>query len=267
MEWDRRIKCLVAWVSFSNFTTANEILVIMRNLITTLILILLFTSAKGDSIHVKAIRFHTSENGEYLFKIESPYLKRNFEDTVGFLNRNFGTLFRIINQDSVQLWRINLVNIEQPGSVYISNNGEYVITSGEVGVFQKNTLVIYGKNGKLIKNYDLHDVVPKGLIFKEFSVLTFTWRGRMYFKDNKFFEMEIVANGHENKVSEFEIIKVELSTGSIFENKKLIKIASRNRKVYDKTVWDYPLIEPPPLPPVIINKEQEIDLEDTLILE
>ena len=218
----------------------------MRYLIT-LLLVLICTSSFGDTYSLPKDTFYKSDNGKFLFKVEprSPFENENEESN--YRKFTYGTLYKIQASDTLEIWKTKLINRYAPPQVFVANNGRYIVTSGEwYGTSEFNTIVIYNESGKIIKKHDFYDIVPKGLIFERISVTRLFWKRRMYFKNKNSFVIEIVSNGHEKGNANFEKLKIDLITGRVIKNKKLILIAEKNKKKYNENAWDYFKIPPPP---------------------
>ena len=219
----------------------------MRYYLLTLLLILAFLNSFGDTYLSPKDTFYKSNNEKYLFKVEPRSASIDKNDTDNYRKWTYGTLYKIHANDTLKIWKKKLINRYAPPLVFVSNNGSYVVTSGEwFGTSEFNAIVIYGKSGDIIKKHDFYDIVPKGLIFERISVTQIFWKRKMHFKNNKYFVVEIVSNGQENGKVKFEKQKIELKTGNVINNKELLLIAENNRSKYDEDIWDYFKIPPPP---------------------
>lgn len=90
-----------------------------------------------------------SESGKYLFKV-MPHEGLTFKP--GYCQ---GVLYALDNEQFREIWQRYLINNEAPVKVFVADSGKYVVTMDEWGRVGKLPVVIYGKNGKLIKVHNL----------------------------------------------------------------------------------------------------------------
>jgi len=219
----------------------------MRKYLIIVLFNLFGLNSFGDTYPLPKDTFYKSDNGKFLFKVEPSSI---YDDkTNNIINRKstYGILYDIQSKDTIQIWKSKLINRNTPPQVFVSNNGRYVVTSGEwYGTSKYNSIVIYGKSGKIIKKHDFYDIVPKGLIFEWSSITQLYWKEKMYFKNENSFVIEIVSNGHKKGKVNFEKQRINLKTGHVIQNRKLLSIAKNNRNQYDENLWNYFKIPPPP---------------------
>ncbi len=186
----------------------------MKQLIACIILgtCVLTVPSFADSWALPSTTEHLSENQQYKLTVVPRDLKR-FSD---YLNEHFdaskpvskeqrdaiapppmATLQKLTpSQEPEIIWEARLVNDVSPVSVLVPNNGKYVVTFDNWHSVGRgdNVIVIYGAEGKLIRNFALTDLISKRH-FRQLpkSVSSTRWAGTHKFSDDgEFVLIEIV---------------------------------------------------------------------------
>jgi hypothetical protein len=141
------------------------------NLIFSCLLICLFTTvtALADEWSWPEETDYNSSSGNYVFKT-CP--EKKFTGP----GHCQGTLFKVNGKKKKEIWSRYLINDVAPFNVFVPDSGEYVITMDESGQLGTLPLVIYGRNGSLIK---VHSTESLGLMDDilniKMSVSSFWW--------------------------------------------------------------------------------------------
>jgi hypothetical protein len=136
-----------------------------------------------------------------------------------------GTLSKSDAGDSYQpVWTKVLINDVAPTRAIVSRSGEYVVTFDNwyaVG-YGKDVVVIYGRDGKSIRELGLADLMPEGEIEKLPRSVSSIWWGKDHYIDEtgKLLVLKIVANGKRPYGPDvvFRQVRVELATGKIISD-------------------------------------------------
>ncbi len=116
------------------------------------------------------------------------------------------------------VWSADLVNENSPSRALVSTNG-YLVTLDEHAMLgYKHSIVIYNKNGKLIKDFSLDDLIPEEDIYSNFIISTSSiwWRkDATYYFTNPNNNKESIRNPtHLYIVFKFgSAIEIELESG------------------------------------------------------
>jgi len=119
------------------------------------------------------------------------------------------------------VWTHPLRNDVAPVSALVSTSGDYVVTFDNWHAIGdgSNVVIIYGPEGKFIREFGLADLMPK----EEIDMLTHTassiWWGRDHYIDESgnYLVLRIVTNRempYENH-AKFRLVRIELATGII----------------------------------------------------
>lgn len=121
----------------------------------------------------------------------------------------------------VRLWSRPLVNGVSPASAIVSNSGDYVVTfdNWHAMGYGKDTIVIYGPGGKLVRELALNNLMPEAAVKAlPHSVSSIWWgHGHHFDADEKVLVLRIVSNGkmpYEDG-AQFREIRIELATGAV----------------------------------------------------
>jgi hypothetical protein len=139
--------------------------------------------------------------GNHGFKVLKPEFGRASE----------GVLFRLDAEGKEQVvWQARLINT--PHRVLVDDDGQSVVTIDTYGRLGfAHSLVIYGEQGKLVRDFELEDLLTKEEIENKVSrsVSSRHWTDGADFK---------IDNGHfVAKLSWGKVIRVELGTGTIVD--------------------------------------------------
>lgn len=147
--------------------------------LTTLCLLLFIhvTYVKADSWRFPEITHYYSESKQYFLEVHPANADNK---------RCFGTLFRIIEADTVQVWESKLVNAVAPVKVLVSNDGQHVSTFDDWyhAGYGKNVVVTYNDQGKLLFRYSLEELVDPTVKFRT-TVSSRWWRGEPFLLDSR----------------------------------------------------------------------------------
>ncbi|MBI2368689.1 MAG: hypothetical protein HYV08_00275 [Deltaproteobacteria bacterium] len=133
-----------------------------------------------------------------------------------------GILSRRTGEGAYEIvWRRTLSNDVAPVNVLVSASGQYVVTFDNwhrVG-HGKNTVVIYGPGGRLIREFALRDLMSEQEVRELPRSVSSIWWGRGHYldQDETFLVLRIVSNGkmpHQEE-ARFRLLRIELSTGKI----------------------------------------------------
>lgn len=170
---------------------------------------------------------YTSDNNQYYLIVypSKDEIKNNKDYETDLLEgrQNLNTqncyaeYFNIQNQDTILLWRENLINPDAPGNALISNNGMRIVTFEDhyTRGFTDNDCVIYDEKGKIINRYNTSSLA-KGSYTG--SVSFFDWMKDYSFTDDT---LTIIMNNYTSP-SDYDsikainsVVKIELSNGMI----------------------------------------------------
>ena len=124
------------------------------------------------------------------------------------------------------IWEIHLLNDVAPVDALVSNTGEFVVTFDNwhsMG-YGDNIVVIYGRNGSVIRKFSLEDIFRKNDINNlPRSVSSVYWGRNHYIDDNKhLLVLKLVCNwnGDFKEEPEYRELRVDLKTGAIIGDKE-----------------------------------------------
>jgi len=132
--------------------------------IVTLLFVLLSETIRSDSQLVKGPAAYNCRDSEYIAEIfPSGSRLKNKEPFCFFYRQNF----RVSKDEDYNaarrfslVWSGKLVNTTAPNAALVSTNG-YLVTLDEHAFLGSNhSIVIYDKNGKMIQDYSLKEVIP-----------------------------------------------------------------------------------------------------------
>jgi len=179
----------------------------MRNLITIIFLFLICKPSYSDEYVSPRIQRIYSQNGLYCLVIAPTNTPKGYEKEVEkrkvnpekYKNKPLkdsitpckATLYKVsLREDGLNdevIWTTNLVNKISPNTAMVTNDGEFVITFDEwwhTG-YGDNVMVVYGKNGKLLKKYKLGEIAPpKTIEFLKTESSTIWYQGVETYSEN-----------------------------------------------------------------------------------
>jgi len=202
---------------------------ITRHLHSFLILfgILVSINAKADTWELPSVKVYYSENKEYKLVItpiiipdkyypwdyyksnRHPQTKKILRKKEKFMQNISGQdtilipctaeLYRIIEPDSVLIWKRTLLNYYSPVHAIISNDGSSIATfdnwfsTGYGG----NVFVVYNEKGDAKKTYKLEEISPFPLNNYSMSISSIYWRSMVRFVDNE--RIEVIFESEDKK--------------------------------------------------------------------
>jgi len=113
-----------------------------------------------------------SQNNEYVLQVNPIKFPNKFFSTKyqrqlrkGIVKDSIvlshAVLYHICHSDTTEVWNKPLVNRESPVKVIVANDGKSVITIDDWEMTgYEHTLVIYGEDGELIRDFKLEDISP-----------------------------------------------------------------------------------------------------------
>lgn len=205
----------------------------------------------SDSWAPPTVRIFSSDDGKYLLYVAPralksfPELPEDAEESdkerkaLGLNQECWGSLFvkdeeRVIgfsNNSFRPVWQKKLVNEIAPMNAYISDDGQFVVTTDDYGRLGdgNNVVVIYGSEGKLIQRYPLTKFIPQSAIDNyevPQSVSSIYWAGQHQI-DNKsgLLRLKVWQSGNPMNQSDKEPVKyrtvtIRLSDGEILNESK-----------------------------------------------
>jgi len=119
-------------------------------------------------------------------------------------------VFKLDNAGSdVTVYQFNLVNI--PHRLLLTDDAQYVVTMDSHGrVGYEHSLVIYGKNGRLIRDFALEDLLTEPELEKVPTSVSSRWwsqAGQFAFDENQEYLLIKLQTGTR--------LKVQLKTGKV----------------------------------------------------
>lgn len=179
----------------------------VRRYFILLFLLFITTELSADTWKAPEIIVTYSQNKEYMLKvypIEYPknyftrkyrrqYKKGIIKDTIVPCH---AILYKISNSDTIEIWNKPLVNKESPVNVIVANDGKSIVTFDDWHWRgYSHTMVIYGENGNVIKDYELKEISPFPLETYLRSISSIFWGSKGKYVDNSrvevYFENEI----------------------------------------------------------------------------
>ncbi len=109
-------------------------------------------TAMADEWPAPKTATYKSANGEYVF-VAKPRSRALFH--AGHCR---GTLYRVTRGRHQEIWSRLLINNVAPRNVYVSDSGNYIVTTDEHGRVGLFPLVIYGKSAQIIQAHDLESL-------------------------------------------------------------------------------------------------------------
>ncbi len=177
--------------------------------------ILVSINVKADSWELPKVKTYYSENKEYKLIVtpqiipdkyyEWSYYKNNkYPQTKKLLRKKekfmqkvsaqdtilipcIAELYRINNNDSIQIWRKPLLNDICPTYAIVANDGSSIVTlenwfSKGYGV---NVFVVYNENGEAKRTYKLEEISPFPLNDYQRSISSLYWCKEVKYIDNE----------------------------------------------------------------------------------
>jgi len=122
------------------------------------------------------------------------------------------------------VWTHALRNNVAPTHAIVSTSGDYVVTfdNWHAMGFGTNVVIIYGPEGKFVREFGLADLMPEEEIDTLPHTVSSIWWGRdHYFEGSgKYLVLRIVANGEMPNEEDvvFRTVSIELATGKIISD-------------------------------------------------
>jgi hypothetical protein len=158
-------------------------------------------SAHADKWAPPTPRVFASPSGSHGFKVLKPE----------FGGASHGTLFRLDTAGKEEvLWQERLINT--PHRVFVDDNGQYVVTVDTYGRLGfAHSVVVYGDKGKLIRDFELEDLLTKEEIEGEVarSVSSRHWTDGA--------DLRIEAGYFVARLNWGKTLHIELASGKIVE--------------------------------------------------
>ena len=151
----------------------------------------------ADSFGAPRPRIFSSESGTYGFKVLEPKLGESSR----------GVLFTLApdGQETV-IWTSKLVNL--PGRVFVSEDGNRVVTVGTLGTSgHEHSVTVYTNEGKVLTDYKLEDILTEEeLRFISQSTSTRAWTVHASFR----FDSIVTPKQYLLTVKRFELLSAAL---------------------------------------------------------
>jgi hypothetical protein len=175
----------------------------------------------ADSWLPPKTRYYYSTNKNYYFEVIPLLLDRPKS------NDNYckGTLYESIKgTPDKAVWTKQLMNDVSPSRVFVTNNGKYVITFdnwANVG-YGNDVVVIYGKEGNLIKSFALEDIISSH-DFEEYvtySISSRWWGANHYINEEEEILVLVLESKRESGVRKKAASKkvfIDLKNGNILD--------------------------------------------------
>jgi hypothetical protein len=129
-----------------------------------------------------------------------------------------GRLEKLVGNEWQLVWTSRLDNEVAPVEVMISDDGSNVITFdnwASVG-FGDNVVVIYGREGKLVRKFSLEDLMPPYVVQAlPHSVSSIWWRGEGTAVNGNMLAIPIAGPGEVSKRTTAFVRQVELTNGAL----------------------------------------------------
>jgi hypothetical protein len=132
------------------------------------------------------------------------------------------------NGEVTVFWKRDCINSYAPHTALVSNHAKYAITFDNWGSLGsgKDTVVIYGPKGTLVKSFSLSDFLSKDEILKlPRSVSSIYWGGEHYIDpDGELLTLKATTSGNlvmpweKSAKLKFKSIKIRLADGKILSN-------------------------------------------------
>ena len=174
-----------------------------RFLLALTVVVAVSTLLQADEWVTPTPRVFGSEWGRHGFKVLNPKLGGPSE----------GVLFSLDAEGKEQiLWKVKLVNT--PHRVLVDDNGKFVVTIDTYGsVGFAHSLVIYGDKGKVIRDFELDDLLTRDEIKTN---VKHTESSRWWAQKGN---AEMESGNLVMRLNWGKNIRVELATGKIAEMK------------------------------------------------
>ncbi|MDR1755724.1 MAG: hypothetical protein LBR65_02030 [Culturomica sp.] len=115
-------------------------------------------------------------------------------------------LYHICNSDTIEVWNRPLVNSQSPVNAIVANDGKSIVTIDDwYSKGYEHTLVIYGEDGELIKDFELKDITPFPLEQYFYSISSIHWGGKVEYLDNDRMKIFFRNKNEEEQTRVFNI--------------------------------------------------------------
>jgi hypothetical protein len=126
------------------------------------------------------------------------------------------------------VWDGELINDTAPNAALVSPNGYLVTLDEHAQLGKKHSLVLYNKNGDLVRDFNLTDLIPQDYIKKiPRTITSVNWRYKAkYYFCNPANKVQVLTPSHlyivlkfsksiENTITDFnKVIEIELENGA-----------------------------------------------------
>lgn len=219
----------------------------MKHIILATLFLVAAAICRADSWAPPTARVFASANGKFLLHIaptarrsspELPEVREENEKQRKALGLNqvcHATLFRReerewngISAGFRPVWQQKLVNEVAPMDARISDDGQFVVTTNDYGSlsYGENVVVIYDREGKLIRRFKLTEFIPQSKIDDlsvPQSVSSIEWAGRHSLDTkNGLLLLQVWQSGNPASTDDktpvqYRTVPIRLSTGEILK--------------------------------------------------
>lgn len=201
----------------------------MLRIVTIIIfgfLVIVSGAVKADSWAMPEVQTFSSTSGEYSFVVEPLVLANQlayFQDSAFDDNSEYPK-GRLVSKTGQVLWARKLVNWVSPFNAMVSPSGRYVVTFDDWhSVGYGSVVVIYGRQGELIQELSLRDIVGvewASLLPK--SISSIWWSGQHQFESDDVLLLSVVAKKSrdpkaQSNQQKYETIRVRLEDGRVLD--------------------------------------------------
>ena len=163
--------------------------------------IVAYSQNKEYMLKVYSVGTDSHHSYEYQRQVKKRIVKETFMPC-------YAVLYRILNSDTIEIWNKPLVNLPLPVEAIVANDGKSVITIDNWGTRGLiHTLVIYGEDGELIKDFELKDISPFPLEQYWQTISSIHWGSDVEYLDNDRVVIRFKSENDEKKERIFDIKK------------------------------------------------------------
>ncbi len=182
-------------------------------------LLFITTGLSADTWKNPEIIVAFSQNREYMLKVypikypenyytrkyKRQYKKGIIKDTIVPCH---AVLYKISNLDTIEIWNKPLVNKESPVNVIVADDGKSIVTFDNWHwIGRSHTMVIYGQNGNIIRDYELKEISPFPLDTYLHSISSVFWGCKGKYIDNN--RVEVCFENENNEILK-RVFNIEL---------------------------------------------------------
>ena len=177
--------------------------------------------ARADCWDSPKTKFYYSENKAFVLKVVPTYIpekyyewrsakqnkKKKFSQSDTTIVHGYAILYKFLVNDSIIIWKRQIINRICPVTAYVSNDGKHVVTFDNwynMG-YGDDILVIYNESGDFTKRYKLEDISPFPINDYEMSISSLHWNCGNRFLDNE----RIDICFYVEKIDKHRILNVE----------------------------------------------------------